>query len=309
MLADATSYGVSLTTDSTGRVVGGYTSSNGGLVSSVVWSAGTWSAPAPISQVATARAQPFIDATGGTTSHLVYQDSTYHYWYVAYSGAWNAPAVVGTTANPLYGPVPATIAARGADATVAFIDGQSPMTNDAAQSDLTGGAWQARADLAGPENYNVPPVIIPLSGGGPELMMIFVQSDSKIMFTVRTAGAWSTPVYINNCLTNDRVALAPLPGGGAIVAFRGTDTSTSTYLYWSVYAGGAWSAVQPFASPNVIVATSPAVTHGVGGTTAEIAFVQNDGHAYHARLSGSTWSAPVLVGGASLNGVAIAATP
>jgi hypothetical protein len=127
---------------------------------------------------------------------------------------------------------------------------------------------------------------------------------TQIMFMTRTGGAWSSPAAIVNCLTNERVALAPLPGGGAILAFRGTDTN----LYWSVYSGGAWSPVAPIASPNVSADAPPAVTHGMAGYTAELAYVSG-GAAYHARLTGSAWSAPTLVGGSGLNGVAIAAAP
>jgi hypothetical protein len=76
-----------------------------------------------------------------------------------------------------------------------------------------------------------------------------------------------------------------------------------------VYSGSAWSAVAPFATPNQSIAGAPAVTHGVGGATAEVAFIDTTGKANHARLTGSTWSAPVLVGGVSLNGVAIASMP
>ncbi len=79
-------------------------------------------------------------------------------------------------------------------------------------------------------------------------------------------------------------------------------------LYWSVYSGSSWSTVAAFATPNVAVDTSPAVTHGINGDVAEIAYVSG-GVAYHAKLSGSTWSTPVMVGGAGLVGVAIASAP
>jgi hypothetical protein len=251
-----------------------------------------------------AMAQPFVDATGGTTTHLVYQDMTYHYWYLAFTGTWSAaPQAVGPSGNQSYGPVAATIAARGADATAAFTDGQQPLINDAAASDRSAGAWQARVDIAEPEGFTVIPVIIPLNAG-PELMMIFVQQGGQMQFATRTAGTWSSATSLMNCLTNDRPALAPLPNGGAILAFRGQDKN----LYWSLYAGGAWSAVAPFATPNVSVDTSPSVTHGIGSDTAELAYV-NGGVAYHARLSGGAWSVLVTVGGTSLNGVAIAAVP
>jgi len=304
-LADTTSFGTSLTLDTKGRGVGVYTSTTGGTVSSTVWSSGTWGTPAPITAAAVAMNQPSIDATGGTTSHLVYQDASFKYWYLAFTGTWSSPAAVGPAGNQSYGPVAAAIAARGADATVGFTDGQTgAMVNYAAQMDLTGGAFQAKADLAGPESFTVPPAIVPLSSG-PELMMVVIGQDTKINFLTRTAGVWSSPAYINNCLTADRVALAPLPPGDAILAFRGTDG----FLYWTVYSGGSWSAVAPFSTPNVSITRPPAVTHGIGGYVAEIAFIESDGMAYHARLTNGTWTTPVMVGGSSLNGVAIASAP
>lgn len=305
MLADGTSFGTSLTLDGSGRGVGVYTSATGSLVSSTIWSNGAWGTAAPINASAAAREQPFLDSGGGATSHLVYQDMAYHYWYLAFTGTWTAsPEAVGPAGSQSYGPVPAAIAARGADATAAIIDGQSPSVNYAAQLDRTGGAWQARNDLAGPESFSIPPAIVPLSTG-PELMMVFVQQDAKIHYLTRTGGAWSAPAFITGCLTNDRVALAPLPGGGAILAFRGQDTN----LYWSMYSGGAWSTVAPLVQPNVSISRPPAVSRGAGGAVAEIAFVQTaDGKAYHGRLIGGVW-AYVEVGGANVNGVAIAATP
>ena len=283
--------------------VGAYVSFAGGKVSTLVWRTGGWGAPQPISATAVARQAPSIDATGGTVAHLTYQDSSFNYNYAAFSAGtatWSTPQRVGTN----YGPVYAAIAARGADATVAFIDGQSPSVNYAAQADLTAGTWQARVDVAGPESFTVAPSIVALSAG-PELMMVFVEQDAKVLFVTRTSGVWSAPVYIANALTNDRVALAQLPGGGAILAFRGQDGN----LYWSTYTGGAWSAVAAFATPNVSIVGSPSVAHGIAGDTAEIAYVDGTARAYHARLAAGAWSTPALVGGANLVGVAITSTP
>jgi hypothetical protein len=316
-LGDGTTMAPSLTMDSTGRGVGVYTSALSGAVGYAVWSGGTWSPLASIAG-AMARSQPFVDATGGTVSHVAYQDSTYHYWYLAYTGTWSSPQQIGVAGNQYYGPFAASIAALGTSATAAFFDGQAgdggANINWATASDRVAGTWQAKVDIAGntvggSNTLTIPPAIVPLSAG-PQLMMVYVQAPdvmnhNQIVFVTRTSGTWSAPASINNCLTHDPVGLAPLPSGGAILAFRGEDMK----LYWSLYSGGAWSTVAPFATPNVSVATPPAVAHGVGGGVAEMAFVQIDGMAYHARLTGSTWSAPVLVGGASLSGVAIASAP
>jgi hypothetical protein len=306
-LTDSTVFNTALTFDSTGRGVGAYTSTAGGVYS-ILWSNGTWGTPAPINTSAVAIDAPWVDATGGSTTHLVYQDSTYHHWYASYSGTWSALSAVGTAADKFHGPVTPTAAARGTDATIAFIDAESSPANSAAASDVTGGTWQARGDVAA-ATFSISPVIIPLSAG-PELMMVFTQTsaslDNQIVFSTRTAGTWSAATTIPNALTDLRVGLAPLPNGGAILAFQGPDGD----LYWSIYSGGAWSAIAPFSSPNVSTTTPPAVTHGVAGDTAEIAYVGGSAQAaYHARLTGGKWSLPVLVGGTRLNGIAIAAAP
>ena len=58
------------------------------------------------------------------------------------------------------------------------------------------------------------------------------------------------------------------------------------------------------------VASSPAVTHGVGGAVAEIAFAKSsDNIVYHARYLGGSWTVPVVVGGSNMSRVAIASAP
>ena len=307
-LGDNTTFGPSLTMNSAGQGVGVITSQANSEVHWTLWSAGTWSPLQLVQQGALARSQPFVDANGGAVAHLIYQDNNFHYFYLAYANGWTPfPQGVGPGTTQSYGPVAATVAALGSDATTAFINGASMNVNFASARDRVGGAWQPRVDLAGASNFNVSPSIIALAAG-PELMETYVRSDAQILFLTRTAGVWSAATPIAGCLTNDRVALAPLPGGGAIMAFRGTDTN----LYWSVYTAGAWSVVAPFATPNVSVIAPPAVTHGIGGKTAEIAFVKGDGNAYHARLAGGAWSLPVQVGGVAggaLVGVALASSP
>jgi hypothetical protein len=302
-LIDTTLFSPSLTFGPSQTGVGVVISAVGGSVDAVTWSAaGGWTSFASLAGT-TARSAPSLDGHGGSVVHLVYQDTAFLYDYLAYTGTWSAPAPVGPGGAQSYGPVAASIAARGTDATVAFIDGLSPDVNFAAQQDLTGGTWQTRNDLAGPESFTIAPSIVAL-GAGPELLTVFVQGDSQVMFATRTSGTWTAAAAVTSATTSDPVAVAALPGGKAILAFRGTDTM----LYWSTYASGAWSTVAPFATPNVAVDVSPAVTHGVGGFDAEIGYV-SAGALSHARLSGAAWSTPTLVGGSGLVGVAIATAP
>jgi hypothetical protein len=119
-------------------------------------------------------------------------------------------------------------------------------------------------------------------------------------------GTWSTPVQITNGLTNDPVSLAPMTGGGAVMAYRGTDMK----LYYATFSGTTWSTPAAAVSPtNVIIGSTPAVAKGVGGAKAELAYVDVNGLLFHIRLT-TTWSAPAQVGsGTGFAHVAIAAGP
>jgi hypothetical protein len=248
-------------------------------------------------------AQPAIDATGGSTVYAIFQGTDYKFYSLFLTGGiWSSPGVVGSP-NQVYGNVPPSIAALGDDATVGFIDGAN--NNDAAEADYTGsnGTWGAGEDLTGSEDFNIPATIIPLSAG-PELMLVFVdQQNQQVDYMLRTGGTWSGVLNVANCLTYDKVALAPLPDGGAMLAIRGLDAN----LYYATWNGTAWSAVTAYPGPTATDFT-PAVAAGVNGDTAELAYV-TAGVAYHASLTGTNWSTAATLGGSGLNGVAIASIP
>jgi hypothetical protein len=305
--------------DTTGRGVGVYASANAGnAVAAAVWANGIWGVPAVVSASAVARSTPYVDATGSSIDHVVYQDATYHYDYLACTGTWSSPQAIGSAGNHYFGPFAATIAATGsAEATVSFFDGTTGManpTNTVTTSDLVAGAWESKTavlnstpNVVGDGSNDVIPAAIITLAGETDQMLVYVDNHSAIQSLTRTGpGGWSAPAAIVNCFTDDPVALAPLSAGGAILAFRGQDGK----LYWTVYSatGASWSQMAPFSTLNVTVDTAPAVVHGIASDTAEIAYVSG-GAAYHARLQGSTWSTPVLVGGSGLTGVAIAAAP
>jgi hypothetical protein len=295
-IAGAASYPPVLTALSDGTALGAFTDPSMNVMATT-WSGTSWSTPAWIGGNATSRAQPMLDSSG-TVGHLAYHGMDFHFYYVPYRlGAWSGTS---QSMGGNYGPVPAAIAALGANATAAFVDGQGPMTNYAASVDLVGVSWGTRTDLS-LSSFTVPPAIVALDTG-PELLMTFVQQDTSIAFALRTGGVWSAAPTIANCYTNDRVALAALPGGRVILAFRGTDGN----LYWLTWSGTAWSPVAPFSTPNVMISGPPAVADGANGHVAEIAFIESDGAVYTASLSGVVWSTPVTVGGTNLVGVAIA---
>jgi hypothetical protein len=176
------------------------------------------------------------------------------------------------------------------------------------------GEWQAATghDVGG-VSTTVAPTIIGLSGGSDDLMVVYVKaSNSQIGWLTRTAGApatWSAGAVIADALTQTQVAAAPLPNGGAVIAFRGLNSG----VYTSVYSPGSnppWSPAAVIASPNYTTPLKPAVAPGLGAAQAELAFVDAaTGSVLHSRLVNAQWSAPQVVGGTALQFVGMASHP
>lgn len=139
-----------------------------------------------------------------------------------------------------------------------------------------------------------------MNGGTADLLTVYAnQSNGALMYNTRTSGTWSSAAAIAGAAVPEstsfgpveRVALAALPNGAAICAWRDVVTSGIDY---SLYDGTAWSAPASFPT-SVVLAAAPALAHGVAGATAEIAYVDGSGVAWHARLVGGSWTTPVQV--------------
>ncbi|MCS6901419.1 MAG: hypothetical protein RMJ98_17355, partial [Myxococcales bacterium] len=115
-------------------------------------------------------------------------------------------------------------------------------------------------------------------------------------------------VEIPNALSDDPPALVGLPGGGALVAFRGTDGK----IYWSTWNGSAWNQAAALipGGANPKIKSGPSLARGLLGD-AELVFIQDDalGAISHATFTKGSWEAPSIVGGTGLVGAAIARTP
>jgi hypothetical protein len=267
---------------------------------------GAWTAPAPVAAGVTTRAAPALGASGATVDLTFHGDNFKHY-FGAHLAAWSPVAeAVGGTANQSYGPSPATITALGSDAVVAFAGNN----NDLFDQTRTGGAWQpAHAHNLGAQ-VTVSPAIVTL-GANPDLLIAYVRStDAHIVYTTRTGAVWTNPAPIDpSALSNDPVALAALPGGGAVLVYRGQNGK----IYWSRYLTGAippWTPAAGIDATNYATPSTPSVAPGVGGADAEMVFIDAaTGAARHARLTGSAWSPPVTIGGTTLAHVSAASNP
>lgn len=306
MLGGASTDEISLAFTTAGAAVGVLRNgSDGGHLWSTSFGAGTWSAPAAITPSMTARVGAAIGA-GSSGVQLVFHDTSFFHQHAVLTGStWSAPQTVGAQT---FGPTAAAIAVVGDDATIAYYDGSgAPASNKLTAQSRVGGTWQSKIVLDGDPNFQAEPSIAAMTGTV-ELLVVYARSDGTIHSVSRSAGTWSAPIVIPgaNMSATARPALAALPGGEAVMAFRGNDG----FLYWARYSAGAWTGATPFSAPtNVSILGAPALTRGVSGAEAELAMIQTDKKAYHARLASNAWSTPAIVGGANLSSVAMATSP
>lgn len=277
----------------------------GNEVGYTIWAPGSFQAFTSIAGAVTTKAAPSIAASGSRADVVFLGDNNKHY-FAANTGAWSPTAdAIGGVALQSTGLTPAAVTAIGSDTLVAFAGDNGDLYDQT----RSGGAWLPASGHSLGNTVALTPAIIALTAG-PTRMIAYVRStDAKILFTTRTGNVWTTPALIDaGSFTKDPVALAALPGGEAVLAFRGLDEK----LYFSRYTPGGspvWSLPGPVVA-NVTSPSRPALAAGVGGFDAEVGFINGaDSKAYHARLTGLTWSAPTVVGGTSLTTVAIASAP
>ncbi|WP_437842641.1 hypothetical protein [Sorangium sp. So ce1153] len=188
--------------------------------------------------------------------------------------------------------------------------------------------WVNDAVLSPSGSSTVPASVVAFRGGsGADLLVVFVNASGQMLWTRRTGPtAWSTPRQIGTDTTSDQVALAALDGGSAVVAYRSSSGETAGRLFTSFFnpsGAGSWSTPGERVSGSRIVG-SPALTHGVGAASVELAYVLDattggtgtSGAIRHIRCTAmasgacSAWSTPASVGtGTGFTSVAIASMP
>ena len=265
-----------------------------------IYNGTTWSSFAQLHTDTTQGAPSVVG--NGATAHAVYWGTDFMFYYESFSGsAWAtaSPAILPLSTSPsLCGPVAPALAAYASAASFVFVNGSCSGTVNALYgSDLVSGVWQATANIAAGPSYapgQHPAVTAPSSG--PQLVAAYVAEGMQQIYTAyRTATGWSTAVLLTNGLTNDPVALAPVTGGGAVMAYRGTDNN----LYTSFFSGTTWSVPVAAFSSAVTLTALPSVARGIGSATAEMAYVDGAGALWHTRYIAGAWTAAKQVGTAS----------
>ena len=271
-----------------------FAASNGALESTLYTS--SWADPAAIASATTIDGPSL--APIGAVGHLLYQDANYKYFHAQYTGlAWDGAndPVGGSGPSQSFGARAPAGAAAGTD-LVAVQAGSDSYLYDQAWT----GSWAAAHQQGGAAVQNtIPPVVVSLSGGASDLLAAYLRvSDYKLMAVARTGGTWGTPMLLDtNAFSNDPIALGALPGGKALLVFRGTDDKP----YFSTWDGATtWSApAAVVANANPAIGSVPSIAPGVCGADAIVAWAESGGGVRYASYAGGSFGAPQSVAGTS----------
>lgn len=311
--AYTTNVGVGLAMTGAGTGVGAIRAATGnpvGLIRYTVWGpAAGFGGLNTIGPIVTMKDMPAMVGSANQV-HLVFWGDDFKYYYSGYSAAWsNVEAVLPSGGNQSFGNSPVSVTALGNDVIFAH---QGSDNNLYDQRRTNAGAWEAAHGHG--VSVKVRPTIVSLTSG-PELMIVYIpQGSSQLMWTARTNGVFNMPQAINGALSDDPAALLALPGGNAMLAFRGTNSKLYTVQFNGMTS--TWGNPTQFpGDANALLVSPPALSKGVGGAVAELSYVKqganaNKGLVFHSRLDPMTgWSSPAQVGASEQGFVAIASGP
>jgi len=237
-------------------------------------------------------------AGGEGIGHATYRGADGNYYYArTQNKLWlSVKESITFGGKPSTGPNPPAIAAVGNQPVIAFV-GADQVFYDQSRA---GGAWGA----ATPHTFSgqaaaTTPAITALEAG-PELVAVFVEATtSKLFWLTRKTNVWSSPTELPGATAAGSPSLAPLPGGGAVLVFQGTDQR----IYTAQLSDGdtpTWSTVEMgLSGVNPQIKSPPAVARGGKGAQAELIYVDTQNTVHSTRLINGQWSAPVLAGSAS----------
>lgn len=279
-------------------------SSDGKLMFSNLESA-QWASPAPVGPNVTTQGAPSL-AKRGTSFDVAFHGDDYKHYFASFEATWSPVAeAIGPTADAQsFGPAPGAVAAVGQETAFAFAGDDGGLYHQA----RVGGVWQAAVGQVGASTKRTP-AMVALSSGAELLAVFSNDGGGQLMFATRSSGVWSQAAVVEaNAFSNDPPALAALPGGEALLVFRGLDGKPYTSRFASSNTP-PWSVPKPLFSSNPVVISAPSVAPGLDGYEVELAFVAEDGKAYHSRLLGDVWSPSVFITGDALIHVAIVSHP
>jgi hypothetical protein len=301
LLTDATD-----TTDTTGA---------SGPLQFATWTAGQWSPFTVLAPGVNASGAPSL-AVGPSSLEIAFAaDGTKAESTAALSGgAWSTVTTLGASLKG----GPPSIAQRGTDITVVYVRSSDGALVAADRASTTWGSETViePGTAAAAPTSAFPPSLVALNGAGPELMVVYTDSNtSDLHYATRTGTTWSSvhdfglPTKVNNTDPNRPnpgagdspspsfpTPVLALPGGKAILAF----ISVNQYAYFSEFDGTSWSTASTVFNSwglDTIDSAQVGLAAGIGNATAEVVFGGSPDSSgtytpFHTRRIAGTWTTP-----------------
>jgi hypothetical protein len=275
------------------------------------WASDRWTPFAAIGSTIEGSSAPSLTVGAGSPFAAFSSDAGHEESVVSFAqDAWSTATNIGAFTGG-----PPSIAARSTGLTVTYVrssdgalvavDGTSGMWGTEQMIEPGGGSTSANSAIA--------PTLIALAGSGPELVVVYTDSNATDLHSAaRVGGIWSAIQDFNlerkvinpdpafegsdGPSPNFATPVLPMPGGKAVLAF----TSVSQHVYTSEFDGSTWSTATSVFTPwclDCIDVAQAGLALGVGSATFEIVFggdptSQNAYVPYHTRLIGGQWTTP-----------------
>ena len=271
------------------------------------WKAEAWSASAPLSLSSAAWLPAF--ARTDAALFVFAQSSNLKHHFTAAAGPAGDPFLdVPSASSPLSG------GAGARQGHASFFYAPIDQAGDLVEARFLGGAWTKAAVVLSGNHADCQPVIAPTVTGDLLVAAVRKGDEHELVWRVIAADAPKKQGTIPETLfapeqpVPKRVALAPLPTGGAILAFRNPAGMLDVRVATDDGEGGfSWTPESVFPTAPII-AGEPALAKGLPGARAELVWIASGGNIVrHARwLDDGTWTAPVEVLSSGAASVAIA---
>ena len=214
-------------------------------------------------------------------------------WDMLFTAAPRAEPA-GDSGAPIPGKSAPATATVGSSITLAFAGNDGTL----ARETFSSGSWSTITKFTGSLAFGKAPAIAALDPGGTrDQLLVYPGQDLLLHVAARDSSnkVWNAPILFDTAASSTELALQGLPGGKAMLVYKASN-SQGYYAIWAA-ATGFGPPTELVAGKNPDLASVPAITRGLCGSDATIAYAQKDGLVKILRFTAGAMAGPFDVGG------------
>ena len=271
------------------------------------WKAETWS-PSTLLPLASSAWLPTFARTDLALFVFAQNANSKHQLTLAAGPSGDPFGSVGSASSPLSG------GAGVREGHASFFHAPIEEAGDLVEIRFLAGAWSPPALVLDGNHTDTQPVLVPTPTGHLLVAAVRENDEHQLVWRVlapdgpKKQGTIPETLFLAEQTMPRRVALAPLPTGGALLAFRDPAGALDVRVATDDGEGGfTWTSENVLPSPPLITG-EPALATGLPGARAELVWIAQGGDIVrHARwLDDGTWTTPSDVLNTGAASIAIA---